>query len=93
MEIKKRQYSDEFKAEAIELAERIGVPKTSKELGINQANINRWRNQRNGKFSSGSKSSAELEKENRRLQKENGYLKKINEVLKKSTAIFSNDQF
>jgi transposase len=92
MSVTKRHYSAEFKAEAIELAGRIGVPKASTELGINQANLNRWRSLNKGQTPTpAGRSMAEVEKENRRLQRENGYLKKINEVLKKSTAIFSKD--
>lgn len=93
MSSKRRLYSEEFKSEAVELAEKNGISKAASELGVNPANIRRWRLQdpEGNSNSSGSKTMAELEKELRRLQKENGYLRKINEVLKKSTAIFSND--
>lgn len=90
----KRQFTDEFKREAISLYERIGGAKAAAELDLNAAQIRQWRK----KFSpdqaatqSGQKTYAELEKENRRLNKEIGYLKEINKVLKKSTAIFSQD--
>ena len=92
MGTKRRVYSEEFKSEAIEMADKIGISQAGKELGINPNNINRWKSSSSPKSAKHQKSLAELEKECRQLQKENGYLRKINEVLKKSTAIFSSDQ-
>ena len=90
----RRQFTEEFKREAVALYERIGGSKAAAELDLNAAQIRQWRK----KFKpdqtapqAGQKTYAELEKENRRLSKENGYLKEINKVLKKSTAIFSQD--
>lgn len=91
---KKRTYSQDYKTDAVGLADRIGVPKASEELGINPANIRRWRNEgcgANTKAQS-SPSSSDLESENRKLKREINDLKKINEVLKKATAFFSGDQ-
>lgn len=90
----RRSFSEEFKGEAVELAEKIGLLKAAKELDINESVIRSWRRKLKEPVSrptSEKKSYAELEKENRRLAKENGYLKEINKVLKKSTAIFSSD--
>ncbi len=92
---KRRTFSEEFKREAIELAEKIGVSKAEKELEIGESSIRAWRQKlTNSKLQSVSqkKSYQDLERENRQLSKEIGYLKEINKVLKKSTAIFSNDQ-
>ena len=94
MSTKRRYYSAEFKAEAVELAEKIGDSKASIELGICQSNIRRWRrpDQIKRPISNHGKTVTELEKENRKLHKELEYLRRINEVLKKSTAIFSSYQ-
>ena len=90
---RRRKYATEFKQEAVQLAERVGAPQASVDLGIPYDNIRRWVQQtsNSGKGTSSGPSKEELEAETRRLRKENGYLKKINEVLKKSTAIFSKD--
>lgn len=94
----KRVFSQEFKEEAVELAKRNGVTKTSQELGVHESCIHKWKRQQENPKNSSSisqqknkKSYEELEKENNKLKKENGYLKEINRVLKKSTAIFSAD--
>lgn len=91
-----KRYNQEFKDEAIRLAERIGVPRASNELGVTAKSLHEWikklsPDSRARAVSSG-KSAQELESENRKLRKENEYLKMINDVLKKSTAIFSKDQ-
>ena len=91
----KRSFSTEFKLEAIELTEKIGIFRASRELGLSGSTLRGWKRkvQSVGSESpAGKKSYSELEKEVRRLAKENGYLKEINKVLKKSTAIFSSDQ-
>ena len=99
MEEKKRRqrriFTEEFKREAVELVEKIGISKAEKELDIVNSVLRGWRKKYQSsetKPSSGKKSYSDLEKENRRMAKEIGYLKEINKVLKKSTAIFSNDQ-
>ena len=98
MEEKKRRqrriFTEEFKREAVELVDKIGISKAEKELDIGNSVLRGWQKKYHSleaKAPSGKKSYADLEKENRRLAKENGYLKEINKVLKKSTAIFSND--
>jgi transposase len=92
---KKRIFTEEFKREAVELIDKIGIPKAEQELDIGNSTLRTWRKKfqnPESKTLSGKKSYSELEKEIRRLSKENGYLKEINKVLKKSTAIFSSDQ-
>jgi len=84
----RKKYTQEFKQEAIALASRKSIVKAAEELGINPANIHRWKSE---KINPKAVDEVELEKEVRRLRKENEYLRKINEVLKKSTAIFSQD--
>jgi len=92
---KRRVFTDEFKREAVELANKIGISQTEKELDIGESSIRLWRK----KFQPGlaepnssKKTYQELERENKKQAQEIQYLKEINKVLKKSTAIFSNDQ-
>lgn len=92
---KRRIFTEEFKREAVELVDKIGISKAEKELDIGNSVLRGWKKKLQNpesKSSSEKKSYSDLEKENRRLAKEIGYLKEINKVLKKSTAIFSNDQ-
>jgi transposase len=84
----RKNYTQEYKQEAVELANQVGVSRAAKDLGINEVNIRRWINEQ---VTPKDESSGDIEKENRRLRKEIEYLRKINEVLKKSTAIFSQD--
>lgn len=91
---KARQYSDEFKEEAVKLSQNIGVKAAALELGIHAPMLSNWRQKILNPKSPKSKdelSYAELLKENKKLKKELGWMQDINEVLKKSTAIFSND--
>lgn len=90
---KPRRYSEDFKREAIDLAEKIGISKASKELGISYATLKSWISRQMPKGSDkNAPTYEELLKENRRLSKEMEYLEKINSVLKKSTAIFSKSE-
>ncbi len=86
----KRQFSEEFKKEAVALAQKDGNSKAARDLGLNESQIRQWKNKFNPpSASTEGKSYSELEKEVQRLAKEVYYLKEINNVLKKSTAIFS----
>ena len=90
----KRSFSMEFKKEAVELIEKIGMKKAEAELDIGSSTLRSWQKkiQNPGpQAPEGQKSYSQLQKEIRRLNKENGYLKEINKVLKKSTAIFSRE--
>ncbi|MBK9037780.1 MAG: transposase [Bdellovibrionales bacterium] len=94
MSSKRRVFSEEYKAEAIDLAEKMGTTKASQDLGINPANIRRWKieAQSGRAAASGAKTYEELELEVRELRKENEYLNKVSDVLKKSLGIISKDQ-
>lgn len=86
-------YSTEFKAAAVAKCADIGVPRTSKELGVASSTLNEWRNRAEKASEPKSKPSYdELEKEVHRLRKELGYVNEINRILKKSTAIFSSNE-
>lgn len=94
---KRKAFSEEFKKEAVELADRVGNSQAARDLGVNESGIRNWRKKLNPTLEDSAKaknkkSYLELEKENKRLKKELGWMNEINEVLKKSTAIFSSDQ-
>lgn len=90
-----KQFSNEFKQEAVNRSYETGIKQTSEELAIGYSTLTRWRkefratksNKKNTK-----PSYEELEKENEKLKKEMTYVEEINRILKKSTAIFSSNQ-
>ena len=87
----KRQYTLEFKQQAVELANRIGVGRAAKQLGVCVSNIHGWKAKEKNQEPQSAKVKVNLEEENRRLQKEVDELKKVNQILKRAAAFFSQD--
>ena len=86
-----RQYTDEFKVEAVRLAESIGGNETAKRLDIPDSSLWNWiRLSRAGKLKADGKSGAvkrsvgELEAENNRLRRELANAKLDLDIVKKS---------
>ena len=86
-----RQYTSEFKQQAAELANRIGCTRAAEQLGVNMANVQRWKSKANEQEPQSKKEKESLEESNRRLQKEVDELKKVNQILKRAAAFFSQD--
>jgi transposase len=87
----KRQYTPEFKQQAVELSSRIGVSRAAKQLGISASNLHHWK-AKGGKLSKPTRAEdLNLQEENRRLQKEVNELKQVNMILKRAAAFFSQD--
>lgn len=84
----KKSYNQEFKDEAVKLADKKGIGPAAKDLGISTGSLRKWKNE---KVHPRARNIEEALSENARLRKENEYLKKINEVLKKSHGIFAQD--
>jgi transposase len=97
--IKNRQYTDEFKVEAVRLGESIGVNQAAKRLGIPDSSLWNWiRLQRAGKLKVGDngavpvkRSMTEIEAENSRLRKELASTKLDLEIVKKAAAYFAKE--
>ena len=89
---KRRTYTTEFKAEAVQMAKDQGFAKTVRDLGVAPMSIRNWLYRADPETINDSP-DVDWKKETKKLRKENMYLKKINEVLKKSIAIFSQDEF
>lgn len=94
-----RQYTQEFKVEAVRLADSIGGNATAKRLGVPQSTVTNWvRNRKGSRQISASPESAaalpakrpvsELEAENARLRRELANTKLDLEVVKKAAAYF-----
>ena len=91
-EVPDRQYTDEFKVEAIRLAESIGGNQAAKRLGMPESSLSNWvRLKRAGKLGalngaavSAKRPVGELEAENARLRRELASTKLDLEIVKKA---------
>ena len=96
----KRQYTQEFKVEAVRLAASVGGPEAARRLGVPVATLGNW--SRHGPASAGASGAvappsgaparrpvSELEAENSRLRRELADAKLDVEVLQKATAHFA----
>lgn len=96
-----RQYSAEFKTEAVRLGESIGSNPAAERLGIPQSTMSNWlRQARGGGLEQAAQTQAplvvkrpvgELEAEVSRLRREVASLKVDNEILRKATVYFAKE--
>lgn len=92
-----RVFTQEFKREAVQLAETSGKSMTqiARDLGISDSALHAWRKQfaeHGNQAFPGKGHQTELEEDNRRLRRENDILKQEREVLKKAVRIFAQSQ-
>lgn len=94
-----RQYTDEFKVEAVRLSESIGGSQAAKRLGIPESSLWNWiRLNRAGKLKATGgaavavkRSVTEVEAENRRLRRELASTKLDLEIVKKAATYFAKE--
>jgi transposase len=92
----RRQYTKEFKREAVELANRgdYTVTAAARSLGISRNMLDRWRREYRKReqdaFPGAGHQTPELEELNR-LREENRKLKMEREILKKAAAFFAKE--
>ena len=96
METKRRQYSEEFKKEAVEYSLSSGkvAEEVARDLGISPHNLKRWRTQyrKRGELAfpgHGRENLTPQEEKVRRLQKELADTQIERDILKKALAIFT----
>lgn len=94
--MKKRQYTQEFKKEAVEYSLTSGktIEKVARDLGISHHNLNRWRTEyrEDGQLAfpgHGKENLTLQEEESRRLKKELIDITQERDILKKALAIFT----
>ena len=88
------RYTAEFKADVVVLAQKVGITKAARDLGLSPGALHRWKKLK-GLSSQGPKgapSYSQLEKENSQLKKELSYARKIIGVLKKAAFVFLKDK-
>ena len=93
-----RQYTDEFKVEAVRLGESMGGNQAAKRLGIPESSLWNWmRLSRVGRLKAAvgvtrvKRSVTEVEAENTRLRKELASTKLDLEIVKKAAAYFAKE--
>ena len=93
--MKNRKYSEEFKKQAIELADSLGsTAKAAAQLGIPGVTIHAWRKRlKEGIVESSPFDEKEaLQEEIKRLKLKTTEQEKVIHILKKAAAFFSQDQ-
>lgn len=99
--VPKRQYTEEFKAEAMRLGDSVGHHEAARRLGIPVATLGNWCRKRgkaaatasaepgSGSAAPAKRAVSELEAENSRLRKELADARLDVEILRKATAYFA----
>lgn len=97
MEEKRRQYTREYKIEAVRLLQESGRSKAqiARELGIHDSLLTRWKAQLEARPAAeafpGHGNVSAAEEEIRRLRRENEALRQERDFLKKATAYFARE--
>jgi transposase len=90
-----KQYSREFKVEALRLATAADKPATqvARELGIRVNQLHKWKQQLEAEEASGmpAKRGRPVDGELDRLRRENAKLKEENDLLKKAAIFFARE--
>lgn len=89
-----RRYTDDFRAQALALAESMGPAKAARQLDMSAKTLENWVTiHRKGQplKRSARQPVSELESELSRLRAENATLKMEREILKKATAFFAKE--
>ena len=93
--ITRRQFTDEFKSEAVRLTRESGRPvaQTARELGISGTVLYRWRTEQRQVESQGrTRQAVRTEQEElTRLKRENETLRKERDFLKRAAAFFARE--
>jgi transposase len=90
--IVRKQYSKEFKLEALKLAEEIGVPRAASDLGVSSSVLYGWRQAAVSEGTDAFRGHGRLtsrDEELRKLRQENKTLKMERDILKRATAFFA----
>jgi transposase len=87
-----KQYSKEFKEQALELSDEIGLKKAAEQLGVIYGTLSDWRKKRGRQEKVKARKPEKPEDENERLKRENAELKKSNAILKDALCFFVEDR-
>jgi len=87
----RRAHSDEFRAEALRLADQVGAAAAARQLSLHASQIYQWRAKANHQATV-TKRESDLAAENARLRRELGEKKEEVEILKKAATYFASNQ-
>lgn len=87
-QVSRRRHSAEFKAEALGLAEQVGVAGAAKQLGLHESQLYTWRKKARYEASR-SETEKELTLENARLKRQLAKKEEELAILKKAAAYFA----
>ena len=88
----RRQFTNEFKLEAVRLAERGDLPvaQVARDLGLHETVLRRWM-EHFGTRADGTRLTPDEREELLRLQRENKRLTRERDILKEAVGIFSKE--
>jgi len=86
----RKRYPQQYKNEALALAERIGIGSAAKQLGIHEAQLYSWRNKVRLDQET-SEAEAQLRTENARLKRQLAEQAEELAILKKAAAYFAKN--
>jgi transposase len=91
----RREFTNEFKAEAVRLARSSGKPvaEVARDLGVKENNLYRWMQTFGSPKDGSGKITPSEHEELIRLRRENRILTEEREILKKAAAYFAKEQF
>lgn len=93
---RRRNYSNEFKEEAVKLVTEQGysIAEAARNLGVNANLLGRWKKEieQTADRATSPGNMAAMQAELKRLRKENKQLKMEREILKKAAAFFAKEQ-
>lgn len=84
----RNRHSQQFKTEALALAERVGVPAAAKQLGLNENQLYNWRS-KSRQVQAQSETEQQLAVENARLKRQLAEQAEELAILKKAAAYFA----
>jgi transposase len=85
------RYSDEYKTEALKLADKVGVGSAAKQLGLHESQLYGWRGKARQKASS-TDTEQRLGEENARLKRQLAEQAEELAILKKASSYFARNQ-
>ena len=90
----RREHTQEFKEEAVRLAEQNGYAQTARDLDVDRSLIRKWKNKLDTPLRDGEQAfpgkGHPRDEELTRLRRELARAKEENEILKKAVGIFSS---
>ena len=91
--MQRKHYSNEFKAEAVKLAERgeVSVAQAARDLGVPYEVLRRWVKEFGTQLHGNVASTPDEQAELLRLRRENRIIKEERDILKKALGIFSKE--